>query len=176
MTLDVLLGTLLIFALRVLGVALSTIRVLLMTRGMKQASAVLGFFEVLVYAVAIGKVVQDLTNLPYLLSYCLGFSVGTLVGMWLEERMAIGYATIRVISPGRGHTVVEAIRRAGHGATEDREMGKDGAVNTVTVVVRRRDVDDVCEIVRDVSPNAFVTIEETRAVQHGYLRATRHAR
>ena len=65
MTIDILLGTLLIFALRVLGVALSTIRVLLMTRGMKQASAVLGFFEVLVYAVAIGKVVQDLTNIPY---------------------------------------------------------------------------------------------------------------
>jgi hypothetical protein len=92
---EIILGALFIFVLRVLGVAISTIRVLLMTRGLKLASAVLGFVEVLVYALAIGKVVQDLTNIPFLLSYCFGFSVGTLLGMRLEEQLAIGFATIR---------------------------------------------------------------------------------
>jgi uncharacterized protein YebE (UPF0316 family) len=173
---EIVLNALFIFTLRVLGVALSTIRVLLMTRGMKIVSAFLGFFEVLVYAVAIGKVVQDLNNLPNLLSYCLGFSVGTLLGMWLEERLAIGYATVRVISPGKGHQIAEAIREAGHGATEDRERGKDGFVGTITTVVRRREVSAVCAIIYQVAPDAFVTIEETRRVAHGYMRAGRHAR
>ena len=156
---QVLLGTLFIFVLRVLGVSLSTVRLLLMTRGMKVISSVLGFFEVLVYALAIGKVVQDLNNLPYLLSYCLGFSVGTLLGMWLEGRMAIGFATLWVISPGQSHKVAEAIRAAGYGATESIARGKDGLVGTVKVVVRRRDVESVCKTVRDVVPDAFVTVE-----------------
>jgi uncharacterized protein YebE (UPF0316 family) len=173
---EILLNVLFIFCLRVLGVAISTIRVLLMTRGKKPVSALLGFFEVLVYAVAIGKVVQDLNNIPNLLSYCLGFSVGTLLGMWLEERMAIGYATIQVISPGKSHKIAEAIREAGYGATEDRALGKDGVVNMITAVVRRREVDQVCQIIFDLSPDAFITIEETRRVEHGYLRAGRHAR
>jgi len=166
----------LIFILRVLGVTLSTIRVLLMMRGMKLISAGLGFFEVLVYALAIGRVVQDLNNIPNLVGYCLGFSVGTLLGMWLEERMAIGFATVRVISPGQGHMVAEAIRGAGYGATEGRARGKDGIVNTVKTTVRRRDVDGVCEIVHQIAPDAFITIEETRKVERGYLRAARHER
>ena len=169
---QVLLGALLIFILRVLGVTLSTVRLLLMTRGMKVISSVLGFFEVLVYALAIGKVVQDLNNLPYLMSYCLGFSVGTLLGMWLEGRMAIGFATLWVISPGQSHEVAEAIRAAGYGATESIARGKDGIVGTVKVVVRRRDVETVCTTVRSIAPDAFVTVEETRRVQRGYLHTT----
>ena len=98
---EIVLNVLFIFVLRVLGVSLSTVRFLLMTRGRKLLSAVFGFFQTLVYAVAIGKVVQDLNNIPNLMSYCLGFSVGTLLGMWLEERIAIGFATIRVISSSR---------------------------------------------------------------------------
>jgi uncharacterized protein YebE (UPF0316 family) len=173
---EIVMGALFIFFLRVLGVTISTVRFLMVTRGRKYIAALLGFFEVLVYAVAIGKVVQDLNNIPFLLSYCLGFSVGTLLGMWLEERLAIGYATIRVISPDVSHEAAEALRKAGHGATEGTASGKDGMVGTVTTVVRRRDVAAACAAIYGVAPDAFVTVEETRRVEHGYLRASRHAR
>jgi uncharacterized protein YebE (UPF0316 family) len=172
---EIVLNVLFIFTLRVLGVSLSTIRVLLMTRGRKLLSAAFGFFQTLVYAVAIGKVVQDLNNIPNLMSYCLGFSVGTLLGMWLEERIAIGFATIRVISPGRNQ-VAEAIRRAGHGATEGMAYGQEGIVGTIKTVVRRREVEAVCEIIHQCAPGAFITIEDTQRVERGYLRAARHER
>jgi uncharacterized protein YebE (UPF0316 family) len=172
---EIVLNVLFIFTLRVLGVSLSTIRVLLMTRGRKLFSAVFGFFQTLVYAVAIGKVVQDLNDIPNLMSYCLGFSVGTLLGMWLEERIAIGFATIRVISPGRNQ-VAEAIRRAGYGATEGIAQGKEGIVGTVKTIVRRREVKAVCEIIHQCAPDAVITIEDTQKVERGYLRAARHER
>ncbi len=173
---NILIGSVIIFGLRVLGVALSTIRVLLMMRGMKWTAAALGFFEVLVYALAIGQVVQDLNNIPYLLGYCLGFSVGTILGMWLEERLAIGFATVRVISLDHSQKIADAIRAAGYGATEGYAHGKDGLVKTVKTVVRRRDVEAVCDLVHQVAPEAFTTVEETRRVERGHLRATRHAR
>jgi uncharacterized protein YebE (UPF0316 family) len=141
-----------------------------MMRGMKWRAAALGFCAVLVQVVAIGKVVQNLTNIPNLLSYCLGFSAGTLLGMWLEQRLALGFATVRVISPDQSHEVAMAIRQAGYGATEDLARGKDGIVGTVTTVVRRREIETVSAIIYEVAPNAFVTIEETRRVEHGYLR------
>jgi uncharacterized protein YebE (UPF0316 family) len=172
---EIVLNVLFIFTLRVLGVSLSTIRFLLMTRGRKLLSAAFGFFQTLVYAVAIGKVVQDLNNIPNLMSYCLGFSVGTLLGMWLEERIAIGFATIRLISPGRNQ-VAEAIRRAGYGATEGMAYGKEGIVGTVKTVVRRRNVEAVCEIIYQCAPDAFVTIEDTQKVERGHLRAAGHER
>ncbi len=173
---EVVLNVVFIFVLRVLGVSISTVRVLLMTRGLKLVAASLGFFEVLVYVLAIGRVVQDLNNIPNLMSYCLGFSAGTLLGMWLDQRLALGFATIRVITTKRGHQVAQAIHAAGFGATEDRARGKDGFVGIVTTVTRRREVDAVCAIIRQTAPNAFITVEETRQVERGYIRATRHAR
>jgi uncharacterized protein YebE (UPF0316 family) len=169
-------NVLFIFVLRVTGVSLSTIRVLLMTRGMKLIAATLGFFEVLVYVLAIGRVVEDLNNIPNLLSYCLGFSAGVLLGMWIEQRIAVGFATIRVISSENGHQITQAIHEAGYGATEDWARGRDGLVGIITTVVRRREVEAVCAIVREITPGAFITIEETRRVERGYMRAARHER
>jgi uncharacterized protein YebE (UPF0316 family) len=169
-------NVLFIFVLRVTGVSLSTIRVLLMTRGMKLIAATLGFFEVLVYVLAIGRVVEDLNNIPNLLSYCLGFSAGVLLGMWIEQRIAVGFATIRVISSKNGHQIAQAIHEAGYGATEDWARGRDGLVGIITTVVRRREVETVCAIVREITPSAFITIEETRRVERGYMRAARHER
>ncbi len=169
-------AALFIFILRVIGVSLSTIRVLIMMRGKKLLSASVGFFEVMVYAIAIGQVVQNLSNWWNLLGYCLGFSVGTLLGMGLEERLALGYATIRVVSPERAHVIAETIRKAGHGATEMWGEGKKGQVGMVKTVVRRKEAEPLCRLIDRIDPDAFITIEETRAVQHGYLRAARHAR
>jgi len=89
LTNEVLWGVFLVFVLRVIGVTLATVRMLIMTRGKKLLAASIGFFEVMVYALAIGYVVNNLSNVWNLLGYSLGFAVGTLVGMWLEERMAL---------------------------------------------------------------------------------------
>jgi uncharacterized protein YebE (UPF0316 family) len=172
----VIVGVVAIFLLRVVGVTLSTIRVLMMTRGRKYTAAVLGFFEVLVYVLAIGTVVQDLSNIPNLLGYCLGFSAGTLLGMSLEERIALGYVKIHVVSADHGFEVSQALRSEGFGATEGIAVGKDGTVGTVETVVRRRDLEAACATIYQIAPDAFVTIDEIRSVQHGYLRAARHAR
>ena len=173
---EVLLAAFIIFALRVIGVTLATVRVLLMTRGYKLPAASIGFFEVLVYVLAIGQVVQNLSNLWNVFGYCLGFSVGTLLGMWIEQRMALGYATVRVVSVERADAIAEAIREAGHGATEGWGHGTKGLIGTVKTVIRRKEVDKVCDLVTRTDPDAFITVEETRWVSRGYMRTARHER
>jgi uncharacterized protein YebE (UPF0316 family) len=166
----------LIFTLRIIGVTLATIRVLIMMRGKKALSASIGFFEVLVYVLAIGPVVNNLSNVWNLLGYCLGFAMGTLVGMWLEERLALGHATVRIVSRYKGNAVANAIRDAGYGATIEWGQGRDGAVGLVVATVRRKEVGSVCALADDVDPNAFVTVEEARTIRRGYMRIARHER
>lgn len=173
---EILWGVFLVFALRVFGVTLATVRVLIMTRGRKLLAASIGFFEVLVYALAIGYVVNNLSNVWNLLGYSLGFAVGTLVGMWLEGRMALGYASVRIVSKYRGHALADAIRDAGYGATVEWGEGRDGAVGLVVATVRRKEVDSVCALADNVDPSAFVTVEETRTIHRGYMRIARHER
>lgn len=176
LTNEVLWGVLLVFVLRVVGVTLATVRVLIMTRGKKLLAASIGFFEVMVYALAIGYVVNNLSNVWNLLGYSLGFAVGTLVGMWLEERMALGYASVRIVSKYRGHALANAIRDAGYGATVEWGEGRNGAVGLVVATVRRREVESVCALADQVDPSAFVTVEETRTIRRGYMRIARHER
>jgi uncharacterized protein YebE (UPF0316 family) len=166
----------LIFVLRIFGVALSTIRVLIMMRGQKLISASIGFFEVLVYVLAIGPVVNNLGNVWNLLGYCLGFAVGTLAGMKLEEQLALGYASIRIVSKYKGAAVANAIHEAGYGATLEMGHGRDGVVGLVTATVRRKEVNSVCALADQVDPTAFVTVEETRTIRRGYMRIARHER
>lgn len=165
-----------IFVLRIIGVTLATIRVLIMMRGKKVLSASIGFFEVLVYVLAIGPVINNLANVWNLLGYCLGFAMGTLVGMWLEERLALGHATVRIVSRYKGNAVADAIRDAGYGATIEWGQGRDGAVGLVVATVRRKEVRAVCALADRVDPNAFVTVEEARTIRRGYMRIARHER
>jgi uncharacterized protein YebE (UPF0316 family) len=173
---EVLGAFLLIFVLRIIGVTLSTIRVLLMMRGKKVISASIGFFEVLVYVLAIGPVVNNLGNVWNLLGYCLGFAVGTLVGMRLEEHLALGYASVRIVSKYKGYEVANAIRDAGYGATVEWGQGRDGVVGLVVATVRRKEIPSVCALADQVDPKAFVTVEETRTIRRGYMRIARHER
>jgi uncharacterized protein YebE (UPF0316 family) len=164
-----LLGALLIFLLRVIGVTLATLRVLVMTRGSKLGSAALGFFEVLVYVLAIGEVVNNLSNFWNILGYCLGFSAGTLVGMWLDEHYITSFANVRIISRYKAQGIVEAVRKAGYGATLEWAAGRNGSVGLILATVNRREVKRVCEIADAVDAQAFITVEEARAVRRGHM-------
>lgn len=168
----VLLGATLIFFLRVIGITLSTVRMLVMMRGQKLLSAVLGFFEVLVYVIAIGQVVTNLSNIWNILGYCLGFSAGTLVGMWLDERVVGGYANVRIISRYQAPGIVEAIREAGYGATLDWATGRSGSVGMVMATVRRKEVKELCDLADHVDSTAFITVDEARTVRRGYMHLT----
>lgn len=173
---EVLWAGFIIFVLRVIGVTLATIRVLIMMRGRKLTSASIGFFEVLVYVLAIGQVVSDLANVWNLIGYSLGFAVGTLVGMWLEEQLAMGFASVRIVSKYKGCALADAIRDAGYGATVEWGQGRSGTVGLVVATVRRKEVDAVCNLADQVDPSAFVTVEEMRTIRGGYMRIARHER
>ncbi len=170
LTPEVIYIALLILVLRVIGSAITTVRTLLVMRGRRWDSAALGFLEALIFALTIGPVVQNLSNIWNLVAYCLGFSVGQFIGMWLEDRLALGYASVRIVSRARSRALATAIRQAGFGATEDHAEGRHGTVGIVTVMVRRKEIETINKIVEAVDSAAFVTIEEARSLRRGYLR------
>jgi uncharacterized protein YebE (UPF0316 family) len=167
---DIIYAALFIFGLRVFGSAITTVRTLLIMRGRRWDSAALGFIEALIFALTIGVVVQNLSNVWNLFAYCGGFSAGQFVGMWLEEQLALGYASLRVVSRARGRALAQAIREAGFGATEEHAEGRQGTVGVISVTIRRKEVEVVNKIIERVDSSAFVTIEEARALRRGYLR------
>jgi uncharacterized protein YebE (UPF0316 family) len=162
-----------IFSLRVVNIALDTVRMLFVVRGERFLAAVIGFVETLLFLVAIGKVIQDLTNIPNVLAYCVGFAVGTWVGMVIEERLALGYVRMHVVSLQKAKEIASSLRGGGYGVTEMMGKGKEGSVGILEVVAKRRDVPSITRAVTGVDDEAFITTEETRSVYRGYIPGVR---
>jgi uncharacterized protein YebE (UPF0316 family) len=162
-------GPLVIFGLRIIDVSLATLRMLLAVRGVKVAVPIIGFFEVLIWVSAVGTVIRHLDSGLHLIGYAAGFSAGSLVGLLLEERMALGMATIRVVSRYGGVELAEGLRELGFGVTEFAGHGREGKVEVVDAVLRRRDLPAVLKQVDFWDPEAFVTIQEPKAIHRGWL-------
>lgn len=170
MTLEGLAFAIFLFALRILNNAIGTVRVILITRGQRFLAAALAFVEALIFAIVFANVVSDLSNIFNLLAYCLGFSIGGYVGMAIESRFITSYVIATIITHERGHHLATALRERGFGVTESVGEGRDGMVIMLRSVIARRDISDVLHAVREVQPDAFVSIEEARTIQHGWVR------
>lgn len=163
-------GALVIFGLRVLNMALDTLRMLFTMRGKKALSWVIGFFVALIYVLLLTSVISNLNSPLYIIAYSAGFATGGVVGMWIEERLAIGYVHLQVISPRRGAAMAQRLRENGFAVTEIPARGKDGMVSMLNLSVRRKQALVVNRIINECDENAFVTAEDVHPVRRGFWR------
>jgi uncharacterized protein YebE (UPF0316 family) len=164
-------GALIIFVLRVLNIALDTLRMLFTLRGNKTLAWIFGFFVSLIFVVLLTSIISNLNNLLYILAYAAGFATGGTVGMWIEERLALGFTHIQIISSRRGANMAQMLREDGFAVTEIPARGKDGMVSILNLSVRRSQMVDIEKIINECDETAFVTSEDVRPIRRGFFRA-----
>lgn len=147
---------------RIIDVSMGTIRLIFISRGYKLFAACIGFFEILIWIVAITQVLNNLTNVFYYLAYGAGFAAGTYFGIFIEEKIALGNVLLRVITCGEPTELVEYLKKNGFGHTKVDAEGAEGSVRILFTVLARHDVEPVISYIRCVNPNAFYTIEDVR--------------
>ena len=159
---------LIIFALRLVDVSAMTLRILMVIRGRKFMAWVLGFIQALVFVWAIREIFSDLDNWLNIVAYAVGFATGTVIGMRLEEWLAVGYGHLRIISARHGAAVAKALRGSGYAVTEISGRGRDGTVDLINCSIPRRQVSHVTGMVKQIDENAFITVEDVRQVRGGF--------
>lgn len=165
------LNALLVFGLRITDMSLDTLRVLFVVRGQKKVAWVLGFFQSAVFVIAITRVLADLSNPLVLFGYAAGFATGNVLGILVEERLAVGHIQLQIVSRLRGPAVAKALRASGYGVTEISARGKDGTVRLLTASVLRKDAARARKIAHEADENAFITSEDVRPVRRGFWGA-----
>lgn len=160
-----------IFGLRVIEMSLDTIRVLLVVRGRKGIAWGVGFFQSLLFVLAITTVLTNLDNILTAIGYAGGFATGNVVGMFLEEKLAIGHTHLRIISSRRGTAIAESLRANGFAVTEVSGRGKDGTVSMINCSVLRKHVSQVERAAYALDDNVFITAEDVRPIRRGFWRA-----
>jgi uncharacterized protein YebE (UPF0316 family) len=160
-----------IFVVRVIATSLDTLRVIFTMRSNKFWVWILGFFNSLIWVLTFAFVLSDIDNIVNVIVYAAGFATGNVMGMWIEDKLAFGFAEVRVISSLLGAAILDVLRENNYAVTEIPGRGKDGMVSVITASVRRGQVTEVEALVRNVDENAFITTEDVRAVRHGFWRA-----
>lgn len=165
---------LLIFLSRVVDVSLTTIRTLMVVQGRKVQASIIGFFEVTIYIVVLGKVVSSLDNPMNLLFYALGFAVGNYVGITIEHKIALGNLGAQIILKTDGNKeLIDLLRENKFGITVLNGYGKEGPREVLSVALNRKDLMKLRNLVYEYDPNAFITVNNISPISGGYFSPTK---
>jgi uncharacterized protein YebE (UPF0316 family) len=153
-----------IFIARVLDVTLGTIRIVFISKGLKYLAPMIGFFEIMIWLLAIGQIFQNLTSIVYYIAYAGGFATGTFVGIIIENKLSIGTEIVRIVTHKEASKLIDVLKSKGYGVTNVDAEGAHGQVNIIYTIVDRHDIQNVVYIIKKYNPNAFYTIGEVRFV------------
>lgn len=151
---------LVIFGLRVVDVSLGTLRTIAVVHGRVALAVAFGFFEVLVWLLAVAHVLARVGQEPVLvLAFAAGYAAGNGAGVVAERWMALGNVVLRIISSARGQEVAAALRSLGQRVTSFEGQGRDGARTLLYATCARRDLDRVMSAAHAVDPELFYVVE-----------------
>jgi uncharacterized protein YebE (UPF0316 family) len=156
-----------IFFARICDVSIGTMRIIFVSKGKKNIAPLLGFFEVLIWIIVISKIMQNLNNYINYIAYAAGFATGNLVGMIIEEKLAVGVQMIRVFTYQRGEELLQILNKSGFGATVVEASGSHEKVKLIYTIVHRNNLERVLRIINEFNPKAFYTIEDVKTVNEG---------
>jgi uncharacterized protein YebE (UPF0316 family) len=160
----------LIFFARILDQSIGTMRLIFLSKGMKHIAPFLGFFEVIVWLLAIGQIMQHLDNWLCYVAYGAGFAMGNFIGMTLEERLSIGTSIIRVILSSESPELIAALKLHDFGLTIMDAEGAKGKVKILFSIIRRKEIPIFLNTLHIYHPTAFYTIEEVKAAKEGVFK------
>jgi uncharacterized protein YebE (UPF0316 family) len=158
---------LLIFFARICDVTIGTLRIIFVSKGNKLVAPLLGFFEVLIWILAITRIIENLDNPLCYIAYAGGFATGNYIGLLVEERLAVGVVIIRIITTREVPELVNRLNTSGHGTTVVNAEGSKEKVNIIFSIVKRNDIREITAIIDEIEPGAFYSVEDVRMVSHG---------
>lgn len=164
---------LIICCARITDVTLGTIRIIMISRGNRVMAGFLGFFEVIIWLLAVTQVLNNLNNVACYVAYGLGFALGNFLGITLERRLGIGNQAIQIVTQDNLRTLSMLLREEGFGVTNIAAKGQKGNLDFLYVVTPRKRVQQVLDIVRNFDPGAFISITDVRNTYSGYFDSER---
>jgi uncharacterized protein YebE (UPF0316 family) len=157
----------LIFLARLVDVSFGTLRIIFLARGRKWIAPMLGFFEIMIWLLAIGQIFKNLNNFACYVAYAAGFATGNFVGIWIEQKLAIGMQVVRIITKLDANKLIRSIRSLGYGLTVVDGEGTSGPVKILYTLIRRKDMPKIVSMIQNYNPKAFYSVEDVRLAASG---------
>src|ERR1035437_2411544 len=160
----------LIFLSRIADQSIGSMRLIFLAKGFKFMAPMLGFFEVIIWLIAVSQIMKHLDNVLCYIAYGAGFAMGNYIGMTLEERISIGTVLVRIIPNLNTEELIYALRTRNFGLTTIDANGSRGEVKIFISIINRKDLKEYISVINKINPNAFYTIEDVKTINQGIVR------
>ncbi len=165
---DVVKSVLLIFSIKFVDMALSTLYTNFLVKSQRLLTFITAFGEVIVYLIGLSVVLNDMTPFK-MFGYALGFGLGALFGMWLEQKIAIGNQTWLIIPNDDPYRLAYYLRDRGFGITTISGSGMDSNRTILLTTTMRKNVGLLNASLNELAPDAFVSVLDTRRTMGGHV-------
>ena len=157
-----------ILVINIVYVSLSTLRVILTLKGRRYIAGTIGTFEIVIYTVGLGIVLDNLGEIQNLIAYGLGYGIGVVVGSKIEEKLALGYITVNVVSSNPDIEFTRRLREKGYGVTSWQAYGMDGDRLAMQILSPRKYELNLYEAIQSIDPKAFIITYEPKQIHGGF--------
>lgn len=157
-----------ILTINIVYVSFSTLRMILTLKGKRYLAALVSMFEVSIYIFGLSIVLENLSEIQNVIAYAVGFALGIIIGSKIEERLALGYITVNIISTNPDLPFTKKLREAGFGVTSWKSAGMDGERLTLQVLAPRKQELYLYKLVTEIDPKAFIVSYEPKNIQGGF--------
>ncbi|MFA9558440.1 DUF2179 domain-containing protein [Evansella sp. AB-rgal1] len=157
-----------ILVINIVYVTLFTLRMIFTLKGQRYSAASISIIEVIIYIVGLGLVLDNLSQIENLIAYAIGYATGVLVGMKIEDKLALGYITVNVITKEYEPDIPNALRDKGYGVTNWVAYGREGERLMMEILTSRKSEALLYKTVKELDPGAFIISHETKAFFGGF--------
>ncbi|WP_210367237.1 DUF5698 domain-containing protein [Bacillus sp. REN3] len=157
-----------ILIINIVYVSFFTIRMILTLKGQRYLAAGLSTVEVVIYVVGLGLVLENLNEIQNLIAYALGYGLGVIVGMKIEEKLALGYITVNVITKEYDRDLPKVLREKGYGVTNWAANGLEGDRMAMQILTPRKYELKLYQTIKELDPKAFIIAYEPKTIHGGF--------
>lgn len=157
-----------ILVINIVYVSFFTMRMILTMKGQKYLAAVVSMFEVIVYLLGLTLVLDNINEIQNIIAYAVGYGTGVIIGMKIEEKLALGYTTVRVISSNPDLKFTERLREKGYGVTSWYSYGMDGERLSMEILTPRKYQRKLYDTIKEIDSKAFIISYEPTDINGGF--------
>ncbi|GLB61925.1 DUF2179 domain-containing protein [Cytobacillus sp. NCCP-133] len=157
-----------ILIINIVYVSFFTIRMILTLKGQRYLAAFLSTIEVVIYVIGLGLVLDNLNEIQNLIAYAVGYGIGVIVGMKIEEKLALGYITVNVITKEYDKDLPKALRDKGYGVTNWAANGLEGDRMALQILTPRKYELKLYQTIKELDPKAFIIAYEPKTIHGGF--------
>jgi uncharacterized protein YebE (UPF0316 family) len=161
-----------IFFGKIFEVTVATLRMVLINRGERIKGAIIAFFDILLWLVLTGTVLEGFKEDPLrMVVFALAFAVGNYLGSWLENKLAFGLSSIQIIVPEspKSKQLAEVLRDSHFAVTVVKGTGRNGNRELLILHLKRKRTAEAISVINKAHPGAVIAVNDSKGIRGGYI-------